>query len=770
MGEDYSIIQKNKQKPKKIVKRGKNKNRETTLNIFSTNAASLSAKLNSLKSELKRCQASLFTLQETHYSKKGKVVIEDFEIFEAIRKGKMKGGTMIGAHKGLKPVLINELNDPFEILVIEIVVANKEIRVISGYGPQESWTEQQKEPFFRSLEEEIVKANLAGKSVLIEADFNSKLGREYIPDDPHQQDRNGKLLSEIIKRQKLIVANGLVVCQGTITRKRVTTQRTEESAISFVLLSEDLASKIESVLIDEERNNVLTRITKTKKGIVTKESDHNVIKTTLKLSWNKTKATPREAIFNLKNTDCQKAFKAETSNKNKLSKIFDEVEDLDMATETFMKKINKVIHKCFKKIGHKIDRKHSHHDRLYNRWRNLKKKTDPKSKAETEVVESELAEEYFEKVQKASAGIDCEDGGNMAIELWKLKKQLCPRSRDPPTAMLDDDDDLVTNEDKIKEMAMKAYKNRLRNRPIKEGLEHILLAKEKLADMLMEKARLNKTPPWNIQDLQVVLDKLKKNKSRDPHGLANELFKEEAAGDDLKAAILKLMNRIKEEQKYPKRLELCNITSIWKMKGPRNKFSSYRGIFRVSIFRAILDRLIYNDEYHNIDKNLTDSNVGARTNRNIRDNIFVLNAVMNSHKSTYVEALDIQVYDVEQCFDSLWLKEVTSALYEAGLQNDKLPLLFLENRNAQVAVKTPGGMSNRTNIRNIIMQGSVWGSLSCVVLMDKLGKYVYNNKDLQYLYKGRVGCPPLQMVDDVLALQNCSKSQKLNTDKYLHGA
>ena len=97
-----------------------------------------------------------------------------------------------------------------------------------------------------------------------------------------------QLLSEIIKRQKLIVANGLVVCQGTITQKRVTTQRTEESAISFVLISEDLVSKIENVVIDEERNNVLTRITKTKKGIVTKESNHNVIKTTLKLSWNKT--------------------------------------------------------------------------------------------------------------------------------------------------------------------------------------------------------------------------------------------------------------------------------------------------------------------------------------------------------------------------------------------------------------------------------------------------------------------------------------------------
>jgi hypothetical protein len=209
---------------------------------------------------------------------------------------------------------------------------------------------------------------------------------------------------------------------------------------------------------------------------------------------------------------------------------------------------------------------------------------------------------------------------------------------------------------------------------------------------------------------------------------------------------------------------LCNISSFWKSKGPRNQFSSYREIFRVSVFRAILDRLIYNDEYQNIDSNLTDSNVGARKFRNIRDNIFVLNAIMNSQKNTIEEALDMHVYDVEQCFDSLWLEEVINCLYQAGLQNDKLPLLFLENRSAQVAVKTPGGLSKRKTIRNIIMQGSVWGSLCCVVLMDKLGKIAYSNPNLLYYYKGIVACPPLQMVDDVLGIQKCGpKSLQLNT-------
>ena len=60
-----------------------------------------------------------------------------------------------------------------------------------------------------------------------------------------------------------------------------------------------------------------------------------------------------------------------------------------------------------------------------------------------------------------------------------------------------------------------------------------------------------------------------------------------------------------------------------------------------------------------------------------------------------------------------------------GFKNDKVPLFFFDDRNAQVAVKTQGGLSNRVNITNIIIQGSVWESLFFVVPIDKSGKLVY---------------------------------------------
>ena len=81
------------------------------------------------------------------------------------------------------------------------------------------------------------------------------------------------------------------------------------------------------------------------------------------------------------------------------------------------------------------------------------------------------------------------------------------------------------------------------------------------------------------------------------------------------------------------------------------------------MFRSILDRLIYNDCYYAIDDNLTDGNVGARKNRNIRDNLFVLNAVINSVIHGKEKPIQVQVQDAEKCFDKLWLQATTNALH-----------------------------------------------------------------------------------------------------------
>ena len=65
--------------------------------------------------------------------------------------------------------------------------------------------------------------------------------------------------------------------------------------------------------------------------------------------------------------------------------------------------------------------------------------------------------------------------------------------------------------------------------------------------------------------------------------------------------------------------------------------------------------------------------------------------------------------DVEKCFDKLWFKSCIDSLYEAGITNDHLNLLYIENKNAQIAVKINNKLSSRISVHDVVMQGSVWG-------------------------------------------------------------
>ena len=234
------------------------------------------------------------------------------------------------------------------------------------------------------------------------------------------------------------------------------------------------------------------------------------------------------------------------------------------------------------------------------------------------------------------------------------------------------------------------------------------------------------------------------------------MFKESAAGSDLLEAVLKLMNLIKLKQEYPTILEKCNITSIHKKKSKR-QFDNYRGVFRVQTLRSILDRLTYNDCYYTIDSHLTDGNVGARKERSARDNIFVISAIINSVTNGKSAPIQVQVADIEKCFDKLWLQSCINTLYDAGINSDILNVLYIENRNANIAIKVNGKLSSRISVRDVIMQGSVWGGLKCTTFMDQLSKIAMKDKSLQYNYKGDANIPIgiLGMVDDTLAVSEC---------------
>ena len=163
-----------------------------------------------------------------------------------------------------------------------------------------------------------------------------------------------------------------------------------------------------------------------------------------------------------------------------------------------------------------------------------------------------------------------------------------------------------------------------------------------------------------------------------------------------------------------------------------------RGIFTLPVLRKILDRLVYNDLYKTIDESMSDSNVGARKEHNIRNHLFIIHGIINSVNKGKEDCIDLQVYNLVQAFDSLWAEDVMNDLYDAIGDNevdDKVALLFKANETNLVAVKTPVGETERINIERIIQQGGTWGPIQCSNSIDQIIKqYMWSQFSIFLLY------------------------------------
>ena len=233
---------------------------------------------------------------------------------------------------------------------------------------------------------------------------------------------------------------------------------------------------------------------------------------------------------------------------------------------------------------------------------------------------------------------------------------------------------------------MNVYKSRLKHRDIKPEYYKLKELKNGLFELRTKLAKLRKSKDWKLSELVKVTKNIKSKKAADPKGLISEIFKPGVAGSDLLQSLLMLCNNVKTECRIPTFLQLTNITSIYKNRGSKSDLNNDRGVFNVMTIRSVIDNLIYNDYYNIIDKNMSDSNVGGRKSRNIRDNLFIVYGVINFALKEKLE-VDINLYDIAKCFDSMWYEETMNDLWDAGVQDDKFAIIAKMNEKCSVAAK-----------------------------------------------------------------------------------
>ena len=764
-------IRKRSEKINKIVK-------SKDLKIFGINCAGIKSKLNSFNEVLTRLSPMIWMAQETKL-KANEVIsceaLSAFQVFYLNRQESQGGGLAMGVVKDLESTLIREGNDDVEALVVKVVVDKIPIRTVLAYGPQENSKKEKKDMFWDFLEQEANQAELEEDGLIIQMDGNLRAGPSLVKNDPNVQNQNGKLFLDFLKRNpSLIVVNALHLCEGMITRTREFESRIEEAVLDFFIINERMLPFVKKMIIDEERNYPLSNFAQIKKNGKVIETDHNGLILELKMQVNLQKPD-RVELFNMRNKVCQEAFKEETDNNTKLLECFSN--DLPVKTQCsrWFRTLNNILHKCFRKVRVVNSQKkmEAGTDNLVRERVMLKKKVKleqideamrKKINHRIEEIENDIgddiAKEFHKNIihtLKQLGGENDTLNGAGRKKLWSLMKKKYPKVTPAfPVGKKDKSGNMMTNHMGLKHLYLDTYLHRLRNRPIKEDFQEIKDLKTELFNIRLKLAQMAHTDPWTLSHLDKALKSLKDDKARDIHGWVNEIFKEGVAGKNLKLSLLKLLNNVKDKNYIPEFMELADVATIYKGKGDKFNLENDRGIFIVTVLRSILMKLIYMDEYEVIDSSMSDSQIGARKGKNIRNHIWMVNGVICDVLSRKTKnPIDIQIFDYRQCFDSLWLEECLNDFYDGGLQNNKLALLYSVNRNVKVAVKTPVGKTERGTINNVITQGDVFGPLLCSKQVDSFGKECLDQNKYTYMYKGEVEIPPLGMVDDLLCISEC---------------
>ena len=777
-----------KSKNRRSFRKNKIRKCAKKLTLVGFNSAGLSSKLSSFDHLLSSIQPSVFFSQETKARKQGRIKTENsklYDIFELVRKDKHGGGLAIGVVKDLEPVWISEGDDEIELLVVEIRITDMKIRCICGYGPQEKDSQERKLNFWARLSEEVKLSQDDDSGIIIQMDGNLWAGKEIIKEDPNDCNNNGKHFKQFLaKHSDLTVVNSLEICEGKITRRRITKKKKEEAILDFFIVCKKIAAFLNKMIIDEDKQFPLTRYTKNGE----KHSDHNTMILYIDIEYCLKKPDRRE-FFNFKNTECQAAFFQKTEHFSLLTECFSSNDkSIEIQSNQWFNTLKSYFHECFRKIRCKNNYSSKNPIvKLLEERSSIIQKIKKADEEELESLKSSLskleteisrltAEENRNTVVNNFQELSNTDGSTNINGMWNLKKKVFPRNVETlPVAKKNYDGRLVTSQKELKTLYLSTFSHRLRHRPVKESFQYLKALKEELCYKRLEKAKKSKSEGWKIEHLQKVLASLKAGKSRDPHGLINEIFKTEVSGKDFQTSFLIMANKIKDDIFFPKFMQFANIVSIYKGKGEKLDLTNDRGIFLVNIFRSIIMKMVYKEKYEIVDSNMSDSNVGARKHKNIRNHLFVINGIINDVLARNIEGIDVQILDYRQCFDSMWLEEAINDLWEAGITDDNLALIYKSNESVNMGVKTPFGMTDRKTVERIVMQGETFGPLCCSVQVDSFGKECMKEKKHLYNYKNEVGVPPLAMVDDLLCINKCGVelngyiNAKTNTKKLQFG-
>ena len=731
------------------------------ISVFYNNINGLRSKIESVMEIIKKIQPALVCICETKVGN-SKLIDNKMEgagykaITRPIKDG--QGGLMLASKIDTVGKLLDVTSTPLKnILVGRLAIRGGNLRIIAGYAPQETDNPETREEFFEELSMEIQSGYQAMDSVLVLGDLNAKLEMDE-NDNVNPESKNGKLLCELVEEQKLNVMNLSAKCIGKWTHVIRTTGET--SRLDYVLAEEKVERTITNMIIDESTLLCPFHI----KNKVKIMSDHNSILMNMKIRMqDKQKKTEQgeesvrwkikaEGIEQLSKS-CDKCLNTGNISDKTTQEMYD----------SFEQKIKMVLDECFKRI---VEKKSKPGPILNKKFHNIVKCINTfakKGKAQRKVATTylqKLVEIDIEQITKNRAEnlkkVVSEmtiDGQFNAEKYWKMRKSHNKKHQTCSSVIRDGKE--VFEPEQIMHAFKEEFQERLEKPEMEEWLQELSKKTDKLLELLIECGG-EKSQPFSMEELESVLREIKNGKSCGPDGIPPEIFK--YGGEQMKKALLEIMNKIKESAEIPSQWDKVDITTLYKKKGKLKELVNQRGIFLTAVAYKLLERLIKKRTNSTMEKiNLLQA--GGREGRCTTDQTFIMRSMVN-HAIYLGRTLYVTCYDYKQCFDKLWMEEAVLSQWRLGLSVEWVEVILKLNEVAKIAVKTPFGQTERFLTRNITKQGTVTGpSLCCSSLGECLDIYEGGAQI------GSVQIPALAFVDDINTMATSIRDVHESHDK-----
>ena len=132
----------------------------------------------------------------------------------------------------------------------------------------------------------------------------------------------------------------------------------------------------------------------------------------------------------------------------------------------------------------------------------------------------------------------------------------------------------------------------------------------------------------------------------------------------------------------------------------------------------VCEAMIVNNIKGDIVSHVSKYQIGGMPGHRPAEHLFTVKSVVALYNMVGVAVL-IQVYDIKKFFDKESLRDGMATLYKCNIPMKLYRLWFLMNRQTKIQIKTGSGLTEFTDVGEIIGQGSSGGAIVSAANLDE---------------------------------------------------